>query len=347
MVIGFVQRQVTIDDTVYFWQEYLLYSPGKQFRWLVHSDNHWSFVRGISPGEVDVKGSRRAKYEGHNFKLFQVAPTYVSYVVGEFYWRVSVGEETLSADYVRPPQMLSMEKSGTDERGEVNWSLGTYIDKQAVATAFNVKKMPRPVGVAPNQPFKHNGVLLAWPLLCGIALLTGIMLLAGAKSRTVLNKNYKLDPTEAVDKTNVVFDETPLELNARQNLCVTLRSQVNNSWMYVQGDLFNETTGLTQGFSAPLEFYQGVDDGEAWTEGSKEATIYLSALPAGKYTLRLEVQRQNFRTPASLSVQIEQDRRRALYLFLLLLALSLVPLVILFWRWRFEKARWENSPYGG
>ncbi|MCE9555300.1 MAG: DUF4178 domain-containing protein [Planctomycetes bacterium] len=345
-VIGFVQRQVTLDGTVYFWQEYLLYSAAVQFRWLVQSDNHWSFVRSISPGEVEVVGNRRATYEGRTFKLFQLAQTYVSYVMGEFYWRVSVGEVTLAGDYVRPPQMLSREKSGTDVKGEINWSLGTYMTKEVVAEAFKIKKMPRPMGVAPNQPFLHNGVLLAWPLMCGVALLAGIMLIGGAKSRVVFDKNYNLAPVEAADKTNVEF-ESPLELHSRQNVCITLRSPVNNTWVYVEGDLINDETGLVQGFSAPLEYYQGTEGGEAWSEGRQQATIYLSALPEGKYTLRLEVQRQNFSAPASVAIKIEQNRPRVGYLVLLLLALSVVPALVLFWRWQFEKTRWENSDYGG
>ena len=128
---------------------------------------------------------------------------------------------------------------------------------------------------------------------------------------------------------------------------VTLSSPVNNSWVYVEGDLYNEETGLVQGFSAPLEYYHGTEGGEAWSEGRQQATIYLSALPEGKYTLRLEVQRQNFAAPASLAVKIEQNRPRVGYVVLLLFALSVVPGLVLFWKWQFEKARWENSDYGG
>ena len=345
-VIGFVRRHVTLDGKMYYWQEYLLYSAAGQFRWLVHSDNHWSFVRSISPGVVETHQKRRAIYEGRTFKLFQLANTYVNYVLGEFYWRVTVGEVTLAGDYVHPPQMLSMEKSGSDVKGEINWSLGTYLAKEVVAEAFRVKKLPRPIGVAPNQPFLHNGVLLAWPLLCGVALLAGMMLIGGAKSRVVLEKHYQLAPVEAADKTNVEF-ESPLELHRRQNVRVTLSSPVNNSWVYVEGDLYNEETGLVQGFSAPLEYYHGTEGGEAWSEGRQQATIYLSALPEGKYTLRLEVQRQNFAAPASLAVKIEQNRPRVGYVVFLLFALSVVTGLVLFWKWQFEKARWENSDYGG
>ena len=50
-VIGFVARSVTF-DRAYFWFEYLLYNPRIGFRWLVQSDDHWSYVKSVPPGEV-------------------------------------------------------------------------------------------------------------------------------------------------------------------------------------------------------------------------------------------------------------------------------------------------------
>ncbi|MCE9546162.1 MAG: DUF4178 domain-containing protein [Planctomycetia bacterium] len=346
MVIGFMQRKVTIEGTSYFWQEYLLYSPGHPFRWLVDSDNHWSFVEAVSPGEVNTQGKLQVEYGGKTFKAFQAAPAEVTYVLGEFYWRVTIGEITMASDFVSPPQMLSSEVTVSGEgRGEINWSLGTYLEASEVAKAFHIKQMPQPHGIAPNQPFRHTSVLYAWPLLCGIALIVGIMLLAGSHNRMLLSKTYELKPVTAADQTQVEFEQS-LDVYNRQNIRVILSSPVDNSWVYVEGDLFNEETGLTQGFSAPLEYYQGVEDGESWSEGTKEATIYLSALPTGKYTLRLEVQREHFATPSTLTVRVEQDHRHISHLVLLLLALSVPPALVLFWRWQFEKARWQNSDFG-
>ena len=51
-VIGAMARSVTIEGTQYFWSEYLLYHPQIGFRWLVHSDDHWNYVRAIPPGDV-------------------------------------------------------------------------------------------------------------------------------------------------------------------------------------------------------------------------------------------------------------------------------------------------------
>ena len=146
-VIGFVVRSVTEEGIVYRWQEYLLYNPTVGFRWLVHSDDHWNFVSPVSPGEVDDRGGT-ATYGGWTFRLFQQGVATVRVVLGEFYWKVEVGEQVKSRDFVAPPTMLSFETSESEE----NISLGVYQPPEAIEAAFGVKNLRRPWSVAPNQP---------------------------------------------------------------------------------------------------------------------------------------------------------------------------------------------------
>lgn len=164
-VIGFMQRSVTVDGTKYFWTEYLLYEPATGFRWLVHSDSHWSFVEPVSPSKVKDE-HQTARYDGKTFKIFQEAIARVEYVLGEFYWKVEIGESVLCRDLVCPPLMLSFERttSGTNAVskkgkkvgsvtvGETSISLGTYLPHDDVTAAFGVANLPRGWAVAPNQP---------------------------------------------------------------------------------------------------------------------------------------------------------------------------------------------------
>jgi hypothetical protein len=82
-VIGMMERFVVYDGVKYPWTEYLLFQPSEGFRWLVHNDNHWSFVRPISPSDVTAEWSH-ARYGGTKFKIFQRATATVRFVVGEF-----------------------------------------------------------------------------------------------------------------------------------------------------------------------------------------------------------------------------------------------------------------------
>ena len=120
---------------------------------------------------------------------------------------------------------------------------------------------------------------------------------------------------------------------------------MNNSWLYVDGDLYNENTGAIQPFSAAVEFYFGTDSDGAWSEGSRKTSEYLSAMPAGKYTLRLEAQWANMTQPTTMTVRVEEASPRMLYFVLLLLALSILPLIVVFLHIRFESARWAESQF--
>ena len=159
-LIGFMARSVTFDGEDYFWTEYLLYQPREGFRWLVHSDQHWNFVRPISAGAVQTTPAN-ARFEGRNFRIFQRAPATVRHVLGEFYWKVTVGEQVDCADYIAPPEILSIEISRSsaadeDKTGraarEINCSLGTYVPHAEIEQAFDVSNLPRGFGIAPNQP---------------------------------------------------------------------------------------------------------------------------------------------------------------------------------------------------
>ncbi|MFN0051282.1 MAG: DUF4178 domain-containing protein [Planctomycetales bacterium] len=192
-VIGFLARSVTFDSQDYFWTEYLLYQPREGFRWLVHSDDHWSFVRPISAGGVSLSASD-ARWEGRKFRLFQRARATVRHVLGEFYWKVCVGEQVDSADFIAPPDILSIEKTSggkSDEEGtkpqarEVSYSLGTYLPHAAVEEAFGVRDLKRGFGVAPNQPAPVDRRLYRWwglfaAVLFGLNLLFNTSLAQGA-----------------------------------------------------------------------------------------------------------------------------------------------------------------------
>lgn len=153
-VIGYLRRYVTYDKR-YYWAEYLLYHPREGYRWLVHSDDHWSFVSPLQPGDVKVSGDR-ATWSGRSFRLFQSTIVTVSQVYGEFYWDVKAGEEVHGKDFVNAPYMISVETSDPRLTGaegkEINISLGEYLPHAELEQAFGLKNVRRGWGVAPNQP---------------------------------------------------------------------------------------------------------------------------------------------------------------------------------------------------
>ncbi|MFQ5730871.1 MAG: DUF4178 domain-containing protein [Planctomycetaceae bacterium] len=179
-VIGFVRRSVTF-DMKYYWTEYLLYQPKVGFRWLIHSDQHWSFAEPLSLGDIRDRGTT-VGHDERTFKLFQSAAAQVEYVLGEFYWKVEVGEEAYSRDFICPPQMITLERTKNytedeqgflheTEGGELNATIATYLPHETVEEAFDVENLSRGWTPAPNQPNPVDSGVFAWWGVFGLVLL--------------------------------------------------------------------------------------------------------------------------------------------------------------------------------
>jgi hypothetical protein len=183
-VIGFLVRSVTEEGTVYRWQEYLLYNPSVGFRWLVHSDDHWNFVMPISPGEVDDHHGY-AVYSGKTFRLFGGGLATVRSVLGEFYWKVEIGEEVQTRDLIHPPEALSIETA----QGEQNVSLGIYARPAEIEQAFGVKNLRRPWSIGMNQPGPSIGfVTLTWIAFAVLMILIDLTL--SARKTPVVDQRF-------------------------------------------------------------------------------------------------------------------------------------------------------------
>ena len=355
-VIGVMARSVTVEGVQYFWSEYLLYNPQIGFRWLVHSDDHWNYVQAVPPGEV-MESAKSVSFRGKNYKIFQDAQAKVEVVLGEFYWKVETGEQVRGVDYVAPPYMLSKEVSTvyvTDPEnpeqtrratGEINWSLGTYIEVPQIEKAFNVTGLPRPSGVAPNQPYKHKWIYKYWILFVVVLLITGfLMLVVSGSEKEVFKQTVTLAPLPNADGTQIFFSE-PFELTGRRNIEIDGESQVQNTWVYLEGDLINDDTGVVQSFPIDISYYQGVEDGESWTEGDQKDAAHTSAMPSGRYILRLEGQWEKWQEPAVVTVSVKQNVPTGFNLLIALIAISVGPIVMLIYHIGFERRRWSESMF--
>ena len=218
--------------------------------------------------------------------------------------------------------------------------LATAPRKTVFSQSYTLQAQPAP---APSPAFKVE------------PLRPGATAAERAEYSRLLAELAKVQQAQAAaagaEKTQVIFTD-PIELSGGRNIRVTGRANVDNNWLYVAGDLINEETGLVQQFDLPMEYYYGVEGGESWREGDPQQTDYLPALPAGRYTMRLEAQWENWNqaAPPQVSVRVEQGVPRLLNLLLVLVALSVIPLLAAWRHFSFERRRWADSafnPYGG
>ena len=132
--VGFVIRGCTVEGERYHWREYLLFGgPSAGYVWLMEEDGAWKFVTPLAAGDVHGEGST-VSYEGSPYGFKQQVDASVEYVVGEFYWRVEVGETVTATDYEGPLGTVSVERAPT----EVTHSFCAPIDAREVGAAFGI-----------------------------------------------------------------------------------------------------------------------------------------------------------------------------------------------------------------
>src|SRR5581483_4350214 len=103
------------------------------------------------------------------------------------------------------------------------------------------------------------------------------------------------------------------ELDGGKNIEIELATDVHNNWAYVAADLVNVATGDVSSAEANVEAWNGVEDGEAWSEGSPRARVHLGPVAEGDYMLRLESQHGGSGDVA-LDVTVRQGVFRGKYL---------------------------------
>ncbi len=145
VVTGFVIRSCVVEGTRYSWREYLLFGGATVgYKWLMEEDGTWSFVEPFEAGMVTDSGYGQAlNYAGQRYNLKQQVQARVDYVIGEFYWKIEIGETVEAAEFTGARGKVSRERSDT----EVNYSLVVPLDPNELA-AF---------GVAPPQTFSGFG----------------------------------------------------------------------------------------------------------------------------------------------------------------------------------------------
>jgi len=140
-VVGYMERcdlPGPDDDEQTFWREYLLYHRTAGFAFLVDAEDGWSWVRTMTG--APLVGGRGAKVGETAFTERWRYAAKVTWVQGEFYWRVRRDERAEVTDYDGPRgARLSREATA----GEVVWSLGQAIDASAVASAFRIAPASR------------------------------------------------------------------------------------------------------------------------------------------------------------------------------------------------------------
>jgi hypothetical protein len=367
IVIGAMRRQTEVEGTWYSWLEYLLYSPSGYF-WLVEDNGHFTFVRDTNPAQLLVATSS-AQYEGKSFKAFFANELEVVAVAGEFYWKVAVGERSVTRDFIAPPLVLSVEQ--TDSERIV--SIGEYVEPKEIEKAFgDGLSLPSRRGVGAAQP----GPPVGGPF---VALVFGLVMLAfvstfaskGRPERILVSQmplvtasmpgtpiggtvasGKGAEPGAESAPPNVTLSESFVVAKPRTNLGIQLAIAESNVSVATNCALINDVTGEVREFVVEAGHYRGYSGGESWSEGSLFQTEYLDRVEAGTYTLRVVTEWMPFSgdgaapgTGFNLNPSITViENTRSLFCGLVAFLLLLAPCLFALLRaYSHHTSRWQNS----
>lgn len=110
---GFVVRSCVVDGVRYPWTEYLLWAGASAgYWWIMEEDGVFWLVTPLEPGDVEGTGSMT--YRGSQYSWKQQVRARVDHVVGEFYWKVEIGETVTATEFEGPGGKISREATDSE-----------------------------------------------------------------------------------------------------------------------------------------------------------------------------------------------------------------------------------------
>jgi hypothetical protein len=285
--VGYLERS----DGWVEWCEYLLFNPYEGYAFLVDDGRRFSVGRLLdrNPGAA----WNGLDYDGVNYSRF--GDTYdvkVTFVVGEFYWRVAVGEEVKATDYVRSGAMLSCEEN----REERTWTLLRMLDRGVAERAFGIPRrravplaMPAP---APHEPNPYAKLLRQSLVILAAAIVALVVFQSGGPARQRVLAATVEAPFGST-RSAVVGEITLPQPYNRVSIHATART-LDNAWVDLDYSLVDTRTQESFDSYATAEYYHGRDSDGNWSEGNWSPSISLASIPAGRYRLLVEAGAQSW-----------------------------------------------------
>jgi predicted RNA-binding Zn-ribbon protein involved in translation (DUF1610 family) len=180
-VVGYAERCEVPDsaeDEQTFWREYLLYHRTEGFAFLVDAEDGWSWTAPITG--VPERAGDGVKYQGVLYRKLYDYVGKVTYVLGEFYWRLERKARTNNTDFQGTgsfgSRRLNREQTGAGDTQEIVWSAGETLSADAVLQAFKLAPDKRAALQRDALPTSGNAAsLLAkvffWVFLIAVLLI--------------------------------------------------------------------------------------------------------------------------------------------------------------------------------
>lgn len=351
--IGWLARSM---NGSYPWEEYLLFNPYHGYRWLIFDGQSWSLGEQLTATPNFVTYDTLSAGGRHYRRFFKEREARVDGVLGEFYWRVAIGEQVITSEWAAPGWTLSREANAK----EVSWSVARLLAPREIEEAFGVEAERHPWPPPPHMVSPHAGWLSTCVKL-GLAAMAFLVVVSifmggGRWSDIGVLPIARDGSAQSVTVGSVTFGQPwqRVELRARV-------PRLENGWVDLDYALVDRTTQRVYEAYGVAERYSGRDDEGDWSEGSRESEISIASVPRGTYDLVIDYRgnrwtesyagnwgRADWLAGSDPPEVVVEVRRGGVFFSNLILALILIAIPLL---WglarhvRFEQARQAESDY--
>lgn len=332
------------------WVDLLLFSPTHGYTWLTYEQGHFTFARRTRACLGSELWTAAVKSEvhcaEHTFRLYERYDASITYVAGELTWLAKVGDSSRHAEAVAPPLLLSAEQTAN----ESELYLCEYLQAAEVYRSFGLTETPRaPVGVHPAQPFdaaRSQAISRASRPFAIMAFIATVFIWLVFGGHTVYRETIPVGGMQAGQETREFTITQPERLVALE-----LDTSLHNAWLYFEITLLhagNEVYSLGK----EVSYYEGYDEGESWSEGSRSATALFKVPAAGTYSLMVQAPEGGtddtggIPPAGTVTLEVREGFVGTRYFLILLVLSGIGALWYPLARWGFERRRWHDTDDG-
>jgi Leucine-rich repeat (LRR) protein/ribosomal protein S27AE len=236
VVTGFVIRSCMVEGMRYPWREYLLFGgESAGYRWLTEEDGAWSFVEPMDAGAVQDSGNT-AIFKGESYSFRQSVQAVVECVIGEFYWKVEIGETVEATEWGGAGGKVSREKSPK----EVSYSFVTPTTRQELAS-FGLASPVTSPGV--GEPAKKRSVGKWLAIGCGafvVLPIVGFMFLMGIAAATAKDFQDVIDGEVKLDKSETAAIVSMLKQSGIKPESITVHEDTSSTCDWCKGVIIDK-----------------------------------------------------------------------------------------------------------
>lgn len=277
--VGYLER----DSEGTGWREYLLFNPWEGYRWLIDADDGLKLGEPVTGATADGRSGRWRGQPWWGKRRYRAT---VVFALGEFPWRVQVGETVAIAEYEAGDAVLSEEQGAA----ETSWTLLTPAPP-GTAAAFGLATRDAP------WPPLHT----LWPLHLAIAGVAAILILLVTLAMPSARQIAVATVDVPVNGPAVTTTVGPITLpSGRHRVAIRAMPGIDmaNRWVNLDYALVDRRTQQSWPVDAVAERYNGVDAEGSWSEGDQAPQTAYAGIPGGTYDLVVEASAHSWPAPA-------------------------------------------------